>query len=165
MVGSANLNQRLQAAMNQEGVSLKRAGMDYRVGDKVMQIRNNYEKAVFIGDIGFISAVNTEDSELTVNFDERSATYYISELDELVLAYATTIHKSQGSEFPYVIKPLMMSSYLMLQRNLLYTGVTRAKKGFILVGEKKAVLIAINNNKFEARNTRLAERLQNKQNI
>ncbi|MBR0184494.1 MAG: AAA family ATPase, partial [Synergistaceae bacterium] len=159
-VGSANLNQRLQAAINPEGPSLKRAGIDYRIGDKVMQIRNNYVKAVFNGDIGFVSAVNTEDNELTVDFDERPVTYDISELDELVLAYATTIHKSQGSEFPYVVMPLMMSHYMMLQRNLLYTGVTRAKKGLILVGEKKAVYIAVKNNKIVERNTRLAERLR-----
>ena len=88
-----------------------------------------------------------EDNELTVNFDERKVVYDISELDELVLAYATTIHKSQGSEFPYVVMPLMMSHYMMLQRNLLYTGVTRAKKGLILVVEKKAVYIAVKNNK------------------
>ena len=100
------------------------------------------------------------DSKLTVEFDERSVTYDISELDELVLAYATTIHKSQGSEFPYVVMPLMMSHYMMLQRNLLYTGVTRAKKGLILVGEKKAIYIAVKNNKLVERNTRLAERLR-----
>ena len=159
-VGSANLNQRLQSAINPEGLSLKRAGIDYRIDDKVMQIRNNYVKAVFNGDIGFVSAVNTEDSELTVSFDDRAVTYDISELDELVLAYATTIHKSQGSEFPYVVMPLMMSHYMMLQRNLLYTGVTRAKKGLILVGEKKAVYIAVKNNKIVERNTRLADRLK-----
>ena len=159
-VGSANLNQRLQAAINPAGLSLKRAGIDYRIGDKVMQIRNNYEKSVFNGDIGFVSAVNTEDNELTVEFDDRTVTYDISELDELVLAYATTIHKSQGSEFPYVVMPLMMSHYMMLQRNLLYTGVTRAKKGLILVGEKKAIYIAVKNNKIVERNTRLAERLK-----
>ena len=160
-IGSANLNQLLQAAFNPEGLSLKRAGINYRVNDRVMQIRNNYEKSVFNGDIGFVSKVNSEDNELTVNFDDRLVTYDISELDELVLAYATTIHKSQGSEFPYVVMPLMMSHYMMLQRNLLYTGVTRAKKGLILVGEKKAVYIAVKNNKIEARNTRLAGRLAN----
>lgn len=159
-VGAANLNLILQAALNPEGLSLKRAGVDYRVGDKVMQIRNNYMKLVFNGDIGFVSKVNTEDNELTVAFDHRSVTYDISELDELVLAYATTIHKSQGSEFPYVVMPLMMSHYMMLQRNLLYTGVTRAKKGLILVGEKKAVFIAVKNNKIVERNTRLKERLR-----
>ena len=88
---------------------LKRAGVDYRVNDRVMQIRNNYEKSVFNGDIGVIASVNVEDSELTVNFDERKVIYDVTELDELVFAYATTIHKSQGSEFPYVVMPLMMS--------------------------------------------------------
>ena len=159
--GAATLNLRLQAALNPQGPSLKRAGVDYRLGDKVMQIRNNYMKLVFNGDIGFISKVNTEDNELTVAFDQRSVTYDISELDELVLAYAATIHKSQGSEFPYVVMPLTMSHYMMLQRNLLYTGVTRAKKGLALVGEKKAVFIAVKNNKIVERNTRLKERLKN----
>ena len=112
-----------------------------------------------------MSEVNAEDNELTVAFDERSVVYDISELDELVLAYATTIHKSQGSEFPYVVMPLMMSHYMMLQRNLLYTGVTRAKKGLILVGEKKAVYIAVKNNKLVERNTRLAERLSARREI
>ena len=128
-----------------------------------MQIRNNYEKSVFNGDIGFIESVNTEDNELTVIFDDsRRVTYDITELDEVVLAYATTIHKSQGSEFPYVVMPLTMSHYVMLQRNLLYTGVTRAKKGLILVGEKKAIYIAVKNDKITERNTRLAERLKEK---
>ena len=125
-----------------------------------MQIRNNYMKSVFNGDIGFVAKVNAEDSELTVNFDGREVTYEISELDELVLAYAVTVHKSQGSEFPYVVMPMMISHYMMLQRNFLYTGVTRAKKGLILVGEKKAVYIAVKNNKIVERNTRLAERLK-----
>lgn len=159
-VGSANLNIRLQAAFNPEGLALKRAGIEYRVNDRVMQIRNNYEKSVFNGDIGVIFSVNAEDNELSVNFDERLVIYDISELDELVLAYATTIHKSQGSEFPYVVMPIMISHYMMLQRNLLYTGVTRAKKGLFLVGEKKAIYIAVKNNKIEARNTKLSERLR-----
>lgn len=158
-VGSEILNQRLQAAFNPKEIALKRAGMEYRINDRVMQIRNNYDKAVFNGDIGFIVSVNVKESKLIVNFDERNVVYDANELDELVLAYATTIHKSQGSEFPYVVMPLMMSHYMMLQRNLLYTGVTRAKKGLILVGEKKAVFIAVKNNKIEARNTRLSERL------
>ncbi len=157
--GSANLNLRLQAALNPEGASLKRAGTDYRINDRVMQIRNNYDKGIFNGDIGFIAAVNLEDNELVVNFDDRLVKYDITDLDELVLAYATTIHKSQGSEFPYVIMPLMMSHYMMLQRNLLYTGVTRAKEGLILIGEKKAVYIAVKNDKITERNTRLTQRL------
>ena len=157
--GSANLNLRLQAALNPEGASLKRAGIDYRVNDRVMQIRNNYDKGIFNGDIGFIESVNLEDNELVVNFDDRPVKYDMTDLDELVLAYATTIHKSQGSEFPYVIMPLTRSHYMMLQRNLLYTGVTRAKEGLILIGEKKAVYIAVKNDKITERNTRLAQRL------
>ena len=161
-VGSAELNLRLQAALNPENVALKRAGFEYRVKDRVMQIRNNYDKAVFNGDIGIVTSISPEDNTLTVNFDGRRINYDVTDLDELVLAYATTIHKSQGSEFPYVIMPVMMSHYVMLQRNLLYTGVTRAKKGLIIVGEKKAVYIAVKNNKIVERNTKLAERLRNK---
>lgn len=157
--GAVNLNQRLQETLNANEIGLKRAGTSYRIGDKVMQIRNNYEKSVFNGDIGRISKVNADDNEVMVSFDERAVSYDVSELDELVLAYATTIHKSQGSEFPYVVMPMNMSHYVMLQRNLLYTGVTRAKKGLILVGERKAVYIAVKNNKIVERNTRLAERL------
>ncbi len=158
-IGAANLNQLLQNALNKEKICLKHAGIEFRLKDKVMQIRNNYGKSVFNGDIGFISSVNQYDDELTVNFDGREVVYDISELDEIVLAYAATIHKSQGSEFQYVVMPLMMTHYIMLQRNLLYTGVTRAKKGLFLVGEKKAVYIAVKNNKIIERNTRLAERL------
>ena len=161
-VGSAELNLRLQSALNPENVALKRAGFEYRVKDRVMQIRNNYDKAVFNGDIGIVTSISPEDNTLTVNFDGRRINYDVTDLDELVLAYATTIHKSQGSEFPYVIMPVMMSHYVMLQRNLLYTGVTRAKKGLIIVGEKKAVYIAVKNNKIVERNTKLAERLRNK---
>ncbi len=158
-VGSVKLNQRLQEALNSNILSLKYGGTDYKIGDKVMQIRNNYDKAVFNGDIGFIASVDTDSNELTVNFDDREVVYDTSELSELTLAYATTIHKSQGSEFPYVVMPLMMCHYMMLQRNLLYTGVTRAKKGLIVVGEKKAIYIAVKNNKIIERNTKLSERL------
>lgn len=137
------------------------AGIEYRLGDKVMQIKNNYEKSVFNGDIGLICDVNTKDREITVRFDDNYVIYDYSELDELVLAYATTIHKAQGSEFPYVIMPLMKSHYIMLQRNLLYTAVTRAQKGLIIVGERKAVYIAVMNNQTVDRHTKLAERLIN----
>ncbi|MBQ6434729.1 MAG: AAA family ATPase, partial [Synergistaceae bacterium] len=118
-VGSAELNLRLQAALNPENVALKRAGFEYRVKDRVMQIRNNYDKAVFNGDIGIVTSISPEDNTLTVNFDGRRINYDVTDLDELVLAYATTIHKSQGSEFPYVIMPVMMSHYVMFQRILL----------------------------------------------
>ena len=160
LVGAANLNQVLQAALNPDGPSLRRGGMEYRLRDKVMQIKNDYDKEVFNGDIGTIEQVHTEDQELTVNYDGRSVTYDVSELDELVLAYATTIHKAQGSEYPIVILPVMMTHFVMLQRNLLYTGVTRAKKALVLVGEMKAIWYCIRNSKISQRNTRLADRLK-----
>lgn len=157
--GAANINQVLQEAMNPSKVFLRRGGTQYRLHDKVMQIRNDYEKEVFNGDIGMISKVDMEERELTVVFDGREVVYDVSELDELVLAYATTIHKSQGSEYPIVVMPITMSHFVMLQRNLLYTGVTRAKKILVLIGEKKAVFYAIKNETTMARNTRLAKRL------
>lgn len=158
-VGAANLNQRLQEALNKTQICLRRGGMQYRLHDKVMQIRNDYDKEVFNGDIGFVCSVDMEERELQVDFDGRRVGYDITELDELVLAYACTIHKSQGSEYPIVVMPFMMSHYIMLQRNLLYTGVTRAKKILVLVGEKKAVRLAIRNSRAAERNTMLAERL------
>lgn len=159
VVGAANLNQVLQQAMNPSTVCLKRGGIEYRLHDKVMQIKNDYDKEVFNGDIGSIVAVDLEERELTIDFDGRSVVYDVTELDELVLAYATTIHKAQGSEYPIVVMPFMMTHFVMLQRNLLYTGVTRAKKVLVLVGEKKAVWYAITNEKTSERNTKLAERL------
>ena len=157
--GAANLNQLLQEAMNPCSLFLKRGGTQYRLGDKVMQIRNNYDKEVFNGDIGTISKVDIEERELAVCYDGRDVTYDISELDELTLAYAVTIHKSQGSEYPIVVMPFTMSHFVMLQRNLLYTGVTRAKKILVLIGEKKAVFYAVGNETTTGRNTKLAEYL------
>ncbi|MCD8105007.1 MAG: ATP-dependent RecD-like DNA helicase [Lachnospiraceae bacterium] len=159
--GAANLNQVLQEAMNPGKIYLKRGGTQYRLQDKVMQIRNNYDKDVFNGDIGIIENVNMDENELTVDFDGRHITYDVTELDELVLAYATTIHKSQGSEYPIVVMPFTMSHYVMLQRNLLYTGVTRAKKILVLIGEKKAIAYATRNETTTSRNTKLAERIAN----
>lgn len=158
--GAANLNQVLQQAMNPSSVFLRRGGTEYRLKDKVMQIRNDYDKEVFNGDIGTIAAVDMEERELTVDYDGRAVVYDVTELDELTLAYATTIHKAQGSEYPIVVMPFTMSHYVMLQRNLLYTGVTRAKKILVLIGEKKALWYAIKNETTAARNTRLAERLK-----
>ena len=160
LVGAVNLNQRLQDTLNRTRIFLRRGGTEYRIHDKVMQIRNDYNKEVYNGDIGFISSVDMDERELTVNFEGRDVTYDATELDELVLAYACTIHKSQGSEYPIVVMPFMMTHYIMLHRNLLYTGVTRAKKILVLVGEKKAVSTAINNNKAVGRNTRLKERIR-----
>ena len=158
--GAANLNQVLQEAVNPGRICLKRGGTEYRERDKVMQIRNDYDKEVFNGDIGFITKVDLEERELTVNFDGREVIYDAMQLDELTLAYATTIHKAQGSEYPIVVMPFTMSHYAMLQRNLLYTGVTRAKKVFVLIGEKKALSYAIRNEITGARNTKLALRLE-----
>lgn len=138
-VGAGNLNIELQNALNPSGPSLARGGYTFRQGDKVMQIRNNYDKNVFNGDIGYITAVDTNVRTLSVTFDNRVVEYDITELDEIVLAYAVTIHKSQGSEFPVVVMPVTMKHYVMLQRNLIYTGITRAKKICVLVGTTKAL--------------------------
>ena len=157
--GAVNLNVVLQEALNSSNISIKYGGTAYRLGDKVMQIKNNYDKNVFNGDIGSISKIDTEERTLVLNFDGNLVDYDATELDEVVLAYATTIHKSQGSEYKIVVAPLTLQHYVMLQRNLLYTCVTRAKKVFVLVGTKKAVAMAVRNNKTTMRNTRLAERL------
>ena len=159
VVGAANLNIILQEAINPEGESLNRGGFKYRQGDRVMQIRNNYDKDVFNGDVGYIESVNMDDRSLTVRFEERHVEYEDSELDELTLAYATTIHKSQGSEYPVVVIPLLMTHFVMLQRNLVYTGITRAKKICIIVGTTKALSYSIHNMVVQKRNTRLKERL------
>ena len=160
-VGAGNLNIELQNALNPTGPSLARGGYTFRQGDKVMQIRNNYDKNVFNGDIGYITAVDTNERTLTVTFDSRLVEYDITELDEIVLAYAVTIHKSQGSEFPVVVMPMTMKHFVMLQRNLVYTGITRAKKICVLVGTTKALAYAIRNNTVSKRNTKLKERLNN----
>ena len=170
VVGAANLNQALQAAINpgpgmngrfhEPDQVLRRSGMVYRRGDKVMQIRNNYDKEVFNGDIGFIESIDMEERTLRVNIDDRSVEYDASELDELVLAYATTIHKAQGSEYPIVVIPVLMNHYVMLQRNLIYTGITRAKKILVLVGTKKALSYAVRHLTVDKRNTMLKERIQ-----
>lgn len=161
-VGAGNLNIELQNALNPTGPSLARGGYTFRQGDKVMQIRNNYDKNVFNGDIGYITAVDTNERTLTVTFDNRLVEYDITELDEIVLAYAITIHKSQGSEFPVVVMPVTMKHFVMLQRNLIYTGITRAKKICVLVGTTKALAYAIHNQTVSKRNTKLKERLNEK---
>ena len=159
-VGASNLNMILQQAVNPGDSGLRRSGTLYREADKVMQIRNNYEKEVFNGDVGRILSIDLENRELSVLFDGRTVTYDATELDELTLAYATTIHKSQGSEYPVVVMPIMMTHYVMLQRNLLYTGVTRAKQALVLVGMAKAIRFAVRNVTVHRRNTMLKERLR-----
>lgn len=158
--GAFNLNIILQEALNPAEVSIKYGGTVYRLNDKVMQIKNNYDKNVFNGDIGSITGIDTEDRMLTICFDGVNVEYDATELDEVVLAYATTVHKSQGSEYKIVVAPVTMQHYMMLQRNLLYTCVTRAKKILVLVGSKKAIGIAVSNNRMQKRNTMLVERLK-----
>ncbi len=163
IIGAANLNQELQKALNPAesgGPGLRRGGYIFRSRDKVMQIRNNYDKEVFNGDIGVVQSVDTQERNLTVLFDDRSVVYDVSELDELVLAYAVTIHKSQGSEYPVVVMPVLMNHYIMLQRNLIYTGITRAKKALVAAGTRKALSYAVRNVTVQKRNTMLSARLR-----
>ena len=144
--GARALNIALQAALNPPGdAKVERFGSTFTPGDKVMQIENDYEKEVYNGDIGYVEGIDLAEGELTTSFDGRSVSYLFGELDTLVLAYATTIHKSQGSEYPAVVIPVLTQHFAMLQRNLLYTGVTRGKKLVVLVGQKKAVAIAVKN--------------------
>lgn len=159
VAGAGNLNETLQKALNPAGDALYRAGCAYRRGDKVMQIKNDYDKGVFNGDIGTIAFVDVSEKTLVIDFDGKGVCYDATELDEVKLAYACTIHKSQGSEFPAVVIPMTMKHYVMLQRNLVYTGITRAKKLCVLVGEKRALAYAVGNNVVVERNTRLAARL------
>ncbi len=157
-VGARSLNVELQAALNPAGAKkVERFGWTFAPGDKVMQVENDYDKEVYNGDIGFVADVDPDLGELTVTFDGRSVTYAFGELDVLVPAYATTIHKSQGSEYPAVIIPVMTQHYPMLQRNLLYTGVTRGRRLVVLVGQKKAVAIAVKNASARRRWTKLDE--------
>jgi exodeoxyribonuclease V alpha subunit len=160
-VGVTNLNAALQAALNPEGDEFVRAGRIFRVGDKVIQTKNNYNKDVFNGDIGRIVAIDREVQEVTINFDGRRVSHEFQELDEIALAYAVSVHKSQGSEYPVVIMPVLTQHFMLLQRNLLYTGITRGKKLVILIGTWKALAIAIKNNTPQKRYTMLRERLKN----
>ena len=158
--GTSNLNLVLQEALNPSQTSIKYGGTIYKLGDKVMQVKNNYDKNVFNGDIGIITRIDPEDRIVVISFDGNEVEYDVTELDEVVLAYATTIHKSQGSEYGIVVAPITTQHYIMLQRNLLYTCVTRAKKAIVLVGTKKAIAMTISNNKIQKRNTMLAYRLK-----
>jgi exodeoxyribonuclease V alpha subunit len=161
--GARSLNIELQAALNPAGDrKVERFGWTFAPGDKVMQIENDYDKEVYNGDIGFVTEVEPDEGELTAAFDGRSVTYNFGELDTLVPAYAATIHKSQGSEYPAVVIPVMTQHYAMLQRNLLYTGVTRGKRLVVLVGQKKAVAIAVRNVSGRRRWSKLAAWLNRK---
>lgn len=158
-VGAGHMNARLQEALNPNGIEVRRGDRAFRLHDKVMQIRNNYDKDVFNGDMGRITFLDLADRTLSVTFDDRVVPYEFDELDELAPAYAISIHKSQGSEYPAVVIPIMMQHYVLLQRNLIYTGATRGKRLVILVGESRALHMAVKNNKTRKRFTRLAERL------
>ena len=160
LLGTENLNVELQKALNPTGDAIIRGGTTFRVGDRVMQLRNNYDKDVYNGDVGFVKAVDPAERKLVVLFDGRPVAYDPGDLDELVLAYAMTIHKSQGSEYPAVIVILHTQHYVMLQRNLLYTAITRGKKLVLLMGVPYAIDQAIKNNTVRERRTSLAERLQ-----
>ncbi len=159
-LGARNLNAVLQAQLNPTGQAVERFGQTYRVSDKVMQTVNNYDKDVYNGDIGRIADVDAEEGELAVRFDGRTVKYDVRELDELSLSYAITVHKSQGSEYPVVIVPIHTQHYVMLQRNLLYTAITRSRKLVVLVGTEKAIAIAVKQAGTTRRITTLRQRLQ-----
>ncbi len=159
VVGVTNLNLRLQEVLNPGPIELQRGDTGFRKGDKVMQLRNNYDKEVYNGDIGRIVTVDREDRNVLVEFEGRVLPYDFSDLDEITLAYATSVHKSQGSEYPVVIIPLMVQHYLLLQRNLVYTAITRGKRLVILLGQKKALEMAIHNDRTRKRYSHLKTRL------
>jgi exodeoxyribonuclease V alpha subunit len=162
LVGVGELNLRLQEALNPPAAGKREwrhGSRVFRVGDKVLQTRNNYAKEVFNGDLGRIVAIDFEEQTLSVEMDGQRIAYEFSELDELVHAFALSVHKAQGSEYRAVVIPVLTQHYMLLQRNLLYTAVTRAKELVVLVGTKRAIAIAVHNDKIARRNSRLAERL------
>jgi exodeoxyribonuclease V alpha subunit len=163
-LGAGNLNALLQEALAPAGPEIRRGSRCFRVGDRVMQVRNNYDKDVFNGDVGKVDALDTDSGEVKVAFEERDGPreviYEADDLDELALAYAATVHKSQGSEYPAVVIPIHTQHYVMLQRNLLYTAITRGRRLVVLVGTRKALGIAVRNGDVARRATRLAARLQ-----
>ncbi len=158
-VGAQALNARLQERLNPHGAAKAVGGRSFRIGDKVMQVRNNYEKEVFNGDLGRVVDASPDAAQLLVRMDERILAYGPEELDELVPAYAITIHKAQGCEYPAVVVPLLTQHYMMLQRNLLYTAVTRAKRLVVIVGTRRAIAIAVRNDRIRERHSLLRERL------
>jgi exodeoxyribonuclease V alpha subunit len=158
-LGARNLNLTLQQALNPTGAAVQRFGWTYRVGDKVMQTENDYDKEVFNGDVGRIVALDEKERALVVRFDEREVRYDLDELDELSLAYAVTVHKAQGSEYPAVIVPMHTQHYVLLQRNLLYTAITRGRRLVVLVGTRRALAIAVRTAQAGKRFTTLADRI------
>jgi exodeoxyribonuclease V alpha subunit len=160
VAGTMNLNQVLQKALNPDAPAVETLGGSFKIGDKVMHLKNNYHKEVFNGDIGIIEAVYKKENRLSVDYFGRTVEYDFSETNELSLAYAISVHKSQGSEYPAVIVPLTTQHYPLLQRNLLYTAITRGVRLVVLIGSRKALSIALNNNHPEARLSSLAHRLR-----
>ena len=154
-----NLNVELQKALNPGTDGLVRGNRSFRMYDKVMQVKNNYDKEVFNGDIGRITSIDLEDQEVMISFDGREVPYGYADLEEIVLAYAVSVHKSQGSEYPAVIIPVLTQHYLLLQRNLIYTAVTRGRKLVVMVGTRKALTIGVRNDKTQKRYTYLKQRL------
>jgi exodeoxyribonuclease V alpha subunit len=159
VVGAGNLNMELQKTLNPYQQEITRGNRNFRINDKVMQIRNNYDKEVFNGDIGRIIRIQQDDDEIAVMFDNREVSYAFYELDELVLAYAVSIHKSQGSEYSAVVVPVLPQHFILLQRNLIYTAVTRGRSLVVLVGTQKALAMGIHNDKTQRRFTYLRHRL------
>jgi exodeoxyribonuclease V alpha subunit len=160
LLGVSNLNSELQALLNPRGETLQRGGTVFRTGDKVMQVTNNYDRDVFNGDIGRIVSVDRVRREVMIRFEGHPIVYPFGDLDEIVLAYATSVHKSQGSEYPVVVLPVLTQHFVMLQRNLLYTAITRARRLVVVVGTKKALSIAIKNDQIQKRYCLLKQRLQ-----
>ncbi len=159
-LGTQALNRELQALLNPAGRGVRAGDREIRQGDRVIQLRNNYDKGVFNGEIGRVIAVDSEKGKVEVAFEETSAAYDLSDLDEIGLAYAISVHKSQGSQYPAVVMPIHQSHYLMLRRNLLYTAITRAEKVCVLVGTRSALSQAVRNEEERRRFSRLAERLR-----
>ncbi|GAG58688.1 unnamed protein product, partial [marine sediment metagenome] len=161
VVGVNNLNYKIQDILNPSSQKVLKGSMQYRLNDKIIQLKNNYEKDVYNGDIGLISYIDSEMKEIKVDFNDKIVSYNFFELDEISLSYAISIHKSQGSEFKCVVIPILTSHYMLLQRNLLYTAITRARELAVIVGNKKAIGIAVNKNIVEKRYTNLRELLRN----
>ncbi len=159
-VGAVNLNRELQEALNPVGEGIVQGERRFRVGDKVMQTRNNYDREVFNGDIGRIEQIDPVAQQVTVRFEDRPVVYDFGDLDEIVLAYVVSVHKSQGSEFPAVVLPVVTQHYILLQRNLIYTAVTRARKLMVMVGTRKALAMAVGNDAPHKRYTRLQSRIR-----
>ncbi len=159
-LGTQALNRELQALLNPVSRGVRAGDREIRQGDRVIQLRNNYDKGVFNGEIGRVSAVDPEKGKVEVAFEETLASYDLSDLDEIGLAYAISVHKSQGSQYPAVVMPVHQSHYLMLRRNLLYTAITRAERVCVLVGTRSALAQAVRNEEERRRFSRLAERLR-----